>query len=339
LQEEWARQEWEKFHKSFESQDVIDRVAQLIQEDTSVSLENKIRKRTRTRQLRQVTVVSAVLLLLLAGGWYFNSNTKPVTPMAKGIQLQLPDGQVIDLAAVHSVTVGNTLIHNDTAGHLVSYTASGQASTQLNTLRVPVGMDYHIRLSDGTEIYLNSATQLSFPFAFNGAKREISIAGEAFLKVAKDAARPFIVHLPATDVEVLGTSFNVNTYDTATVKVSLQEGSVQLLAAGRKATRLQPGSQAVLYTGNPETQVRPFSADELSWIKGAYILDNTPLSALTVIFPRWFGIEVVIDDAGIAKERFTGTILKHEPIDTFLRTLERTAHITAYYKDSVLHLK
>jgi ferric-dicitrate binding protein FerR (iron transport regulator) len=339
LQERWARDEWEKFQKTFENQDVIDRVAQLIQEDTGASLEKKIRKRTRTRQLQQVTAASAIVLLAAAGWFYLSSNTLPAAPVAKGIQLQLANGQTVDLSAAHTVTAGNAVIHNDTAQHLLSYSIEDSTSHALNTLKVPVGMDYHIRLSDGTEVFLNSATQLSFPFSFNGPRREVTISGEAFLKIAKDAARPFIVHLPKTDVEVLGTSFNVNTYDPAMVKVSLQEGSVQLLTPGQKTTRLQPGTQAVLQKDNNETQVQAFSPDELSWIKGAYILDNTPLNALILILPRWFGIEVVIDRPEIGKERFTGTILKTEPIDAFLHTLERTANVTTYYKDSVLHIK
>jgi ferric-dicitrate binding protein FerR (iron transport regulator) len=342
LQEPWARVEWEKFQKTFESQDVIDKVAQLIQEDTgAIGLQSAIRKRTRNRQLVRAGAVSAVVFIGLFGWHYLstNSHRSPALSVAKGIQLQLADGQTIDLSAVQTLTAGNTVIHNDTNHRQLSYTAAAHSVQHLNTLKVPVGMDYRIRLSDGTEVFLNSATQLSFPFAFDGPKREITITGEAFLKVAKDAAKPFIVHLPTTDVEVLGTSFNVNTYDAAAVKVSLQEGSVQLVSPGQKTTRLQPGSQAVCNTTRNETEVKSFSPDELSWIKGAYILDNTPLDALTVIFPRWFGIEVVIDNPGIAKERFTGTILRSEPIDTFLRTLERTAGVTTYYRDSVLHIK
>ena len=336
LQEEWAQVEWEKFHKTFETQEAIDKVAALIKDETATS---QLEQRSRNlRPLLFKSIAAILLVALIAGGsYYFPRGKKAASSQtAGGVQLQLADGEIIDLSDVTAFHASDAVFYNDTAKDMLSYKPSASLGKQ-HVLSVPAGMTYHLRLPDGTTIFLNASTQLFFPSVFTG-KREITIRGEAYLDVAKDANQPFIVHLPHTDVEVLGTSFNVNTYDTSAVKVSLREGSVRLIS-GKRETKLQPGTQAVIKPESKDIQVQEFSTDELHWIKDAYIMDNSPVSALPVVFPDWFGIRVVIDDAAAGKKRFTGMILKNEPIDSFLRRLERMTGVTTYFKDSVLHIQ
>src|SRR5690606_32808342 len=102
----------------------------------------------------------------------------------------------------------------------------------VNTLTVPAGLDYKVHLPDGSEIWMNSTSQLQFPSEFSAATREISIKGEAYLNVAPNKEKPFIVHLPKSTVRVLGTEFNVNTYGLNTETVALVKGSVQLNTPG-----------------------------------------------------------------------------------------------------------
>ncbi|MVT07345.1 FecR family protein [Chitinophaga tropicalis] len=177
---------------------------------------------------------------------------------------------------------------------------------------------------------MNSATTLKFPFKFAGNLREITIEGEAYLQVAKDPNRPFILHTPKGAVQVLGTSFNVNTYDSGMVKVSLVEGAVAF-----NSVKLNPGQAAISTT---ETTVTTLNENDLLWIKGRYKLDNTPLSEITKILPRWYGIQVVIDNSKIADKKFTGTILKSEPVEEFLDAIKITTGAEYYYKDKILHI-
>ncbi|RXK81772.1 FecR family protein [Filimonas effusa] len=338
LQEEWARKEWDKFHKAFESEDALDKVALLIKKE-AVSREAAIASSTKNRRrLLTVTLVSTLFVVLVTGAWfYLNRNALATAPPASAVTLQLASGENIDLTNTTRFGSGHAQFFNDTASDVLSYTLSPDASSAVNVLKVPDGKRYNLRLPDGTQIALNAATQLSFPAYFNSHGREITIHGEAFLQVAKDAARPFVVHLAHTDIEVLGTSFNVNSYDTTSVKVSLREGAIRL-ASGTKSILLQPGSQAIV-SPRHDIAVQTIPSEELKWLQGQYIMDNTPLEALTVIFPDWFGIPVIIDDSSLNQRRFSATILHNEPIDSFLPRLQKAAKVQAYYQGKTLHLK
>lgn len=310
-----------------------------------------IRKRKNKRLLTRTILCSSMILLSIAAWSYLNrTTTLPASqqlsvisvlpaPAFHPLSIHLSNGQQKNLSANENRLDANTVIYNDTITRTLSFIAGNCRSHQLNTLKVPPGMDYHVRLADGTRVFLNASTLLSFPFEFSQDKREIFIEGEAFLEVAPQAGQPFIVHLPSTSVEVLGTSFNINTYDSNKITVSLQQGTVRLNTPGQKPVKLQPGMQAVVQHQSATTTVQPFAKEELSWTQGAYTMDNTPLGVLAMLFPRWFGIQVVFDKPSLREERFTGTILKKEPLAHFLSTLERTANVHTYYKNGILHIQ
>lgn len=266
------------------------------------------------------------------------TNSSPKLAFNKTLQLKLSNGEVIDLSTrKDSITVnGGTQLNN--TNNSLTYTTKDHTPTQeqVNSLWVPPGMDYHIKLSDGTLVFLNSATTLKFPFHFAGNTREINVDGEAYLQVAKDHNRPFILHTPKGTVQVLGTTFNVNTYDSGRVKVSLVDGAVSFASADKK-TILKPG-QAITYVETEGSDVTSLNENELLWIKGRYKLDNTLMSEITKVLPRWYGIQVVIDTKEMANKRFTGTILKSEPIEEFLEAIKLTTGAQSYYKDGVLHI-
>lgn len=355
LEEPWAKQEWITFRKTFKDQATIDNIARLANEDTSLALTTTIRKRRNKRLLKRAVLCSGMVVLSIAAWSYLNrtsisdtreqlsalSNYPVAAPAAVDTRLsiQLSTGLQLNLSANENRLDDSTVIYNDTATRTLSFITGDCRSRQLNTLKVPPGMDYHIRLHDGTEVFLNASSLLSFPFRFGQDKREIFIEGEAFLQVAPQAGKPFIVHLPSTSVEVLGTSFNINTYDSNKITVSLQEGAVRLNTPGQQPVRLQPGMQAVVQHQSATTTVQPFAKEELSWTQGAYTMDNTPLGVLAMLLPRWFGIQVVFDKPALREERFTGTILKKEPLATFLSALERTANVHTYYKNGILHFQ
>lgn len=306
----------------------------------------------KSRKLRKRNAIAFSMLLVAASIAavivfiypLFTNHPDKITPtqdlaLNKTLQLQLSNGEVIDLSAPKdSITVtGGTQLRN--SNNALTYSTKDNTSNteQVNKLWVPPGMDYHITLSDGTIVFLNSATALRFPFHFTGNTREVFVDGEAYLQVAKDHNRPFILHTPNGAVQVLGTAFNVNTYDSGRVKVSLVEGAVSF-AAAEKQTVLKPG-QAITYLENKGTTLTALNENELLWIKGRYKLDNTPMTEITRILPRWYGVKVVIDNPAIAEKKFTGTILKAEPIQEFLDAIKLTTGADSYYKDGVLHIR
>lgn len=207
----------------------------------------------------------------------------------------------------------------------------------MNRLRVPVGKDYRVTLSDGTEIWLNSATTLQFPFKFSGKTREISIQGEAYLEIAEQAGQPFLVHTQHGTLQVLGTSFNINDYDSGIVKVSLVEGALRFKTK-TKNVAITPGQQAV-YAVNKNIRLQPFEEEEvLAWRSGKYYFIEATLQEIVTVLPRWYGISVVIDNPRLGGERFAGQMDRNKPLTTFLDNLSTTMKLSYYFDKEVLHL-
>jgi Fe2+-dicitrate sensor, membrane component len=319
----------------------------------------------RKPQIRRWTWVAAAMIAgILVGGYYlFTKNgIKPSAPLAaidsngnqKTVQLQIVGGKTIDLSANKGqVAIGATILNN--TGKALSYStedANREAAGE-NILTVPIGLDYRIQLSDGTEVWLNSATTMRFPFRFAGSTRAITLSGEAFLKVAKDVKRPFIVHLAGnsgtfgggdqegTSVQVLGTEFNVNTYDSGSFRVALVDGSVKMKAPRQEVT-IKPGQQATYSEQQKSIAINKFDEEEvLSWRDGVLFFRNTTIREICQVFPRWYGVEITTDNKKLDDAMFTGVLNRNEPLKEFLNLLKATHTISGYYFDNVgeLHLQ
>ncbi|HTI92085.1 MAG TPA: FecR domain-containing protein [Puia sp.] len=217
-----------------------------------------------------------------------------------------------------------------------SQSPEASTTTGLNTLDVPVAMDYKVILSDGSEIWLNSVSSLSFPSTFAADKREITIKGEAYCKIAKHPNQPFIIHLPGNTIQVTGTEFNVNTYSPTSVRVALVDGGINLLA-GTNTLKLNPGFQAVSTAGKIEQA--PFQADKvLGWREGIFTFDGAELEDISQVLARWFGIKTQLDDATLAHKKFAGALYKKRPLSSFLDNFKVISHIDSYFDEKgVLH--
>lgn len=304
---------------------------------------NEALKKARRRKLiTYISAVSAAAATIAGILLYFNLNkSSNKTQLAaarpnKSILLQIDNGNTIDLSDEdnEAITAGDARLKNN--GKML--TLQGGLSTQWSKIIVPPGMDYQVKLSDNSTLWLNAATTARFPVNFTGRTREIEIHGEAYLQVAKDASRPFIVHLPDADVQVLGTAFNINTYDSGVSKVALVEGSVHM-RTGAQTVALQPGYQASTVTNAPML-VAPFDQQQvLAWMKGQYIFSNTPVQEIARTIHRWFDVEVVIDNAVVGQKCFTGIINKQKDLQAFLNDLSETAEVNHYFRGAVLHFK
>lgn len=255
----------------------------------------------------------------------------------EAVELRLANGKKINLSAQQGkVLAENATLHNK--DKTLKYTVSGNEPSGINSVTVPVGMDYKIVLSDGSQVWMNSITRLEFPFRFSNDRREITIHGEAYLEIAKDSKRPFIVHLPNSSVQVLGTAFNVNSYDTSAVKVSLVNGKVNM-NANHQSISLSPGNQAILKQTNIIKQ--PFNAKtELSWRNGLYYFEDVSLQQLEPVLNRWFGVRVQVDNIDLKSKSFAGVLDKNQPLAVFLDDLKGISKITSFIdKEGVLHFK
>jgi len=278
-----------------------------------------------------VTAAACVAVVVLVYTFYPSKHTETFDQTTA--HLTLANGEVIDLRSPQKTIIPNGTVVNG-SNRTLRY-SGGSGAAEMNELWAPAGSDYKIELSDGTEVWLNSMTRLRFPFQFTGNTREITIDGEAYIKVAENAAKPFIVHLPTGDVTVLGTEFNVNTYDR--MAVALVQGAVRVEAQAQ-TTLLKPGERAI-YDG--KLQTNKFESEEvLSWMKGLHMFNNASLEEIVKVLPRWYGVKVVLDNTSSAQSRFTGYIDRNRPISEFLQQIKATSDADYYYDEQlVLHFR
>lgn len=254
------------------------------------------------------------------------------------IKLMLADGNSVTFSKdkTEEYAVGGMQL--ESSGNQLKYTGDERYAMSFNTLEVPATKDYSITLSDGTRVFLNSETTLRFPFYFSGKTREVFIEGEAYLEVAKDTEKPFIVHTPLTDIHVLGTQFNVNTYHKGVVRTSLVEGSVSLRTEDRKPLQLLPGQEA-FYSEVKGFATGTFDAAEvLAWREGVFYFQHQPLEELSGIISRWFDIKVVFGNDNLARHPVSGMLEKGH-LEEFLKDLQKTSGINYTLDNATLVLK
>ncbi|WP_162946234.1 FecR family protein [Chitinophaga barathri] len=253
----------------------------------------------------------------------------------EGIRLTLADGRQLSPGQPAASPQKGFSLQKDSL--LVD--AGTPAPGGYNELEVPTGMDYRVVLPDGSIVWLNAASKLTFPFAFTGPERKVTVSGEAFFEVTPDHTHPFIVETPNGRVEVLGTSFNVNSYDSSQVKISLLSGAVQV-HQGEQAMLLKPGRQAVV-TNTAAIRETAFAEEQtLSWRKGWFWFEDTHLTEIAGVITRWYGVTVKMDDENVTRQVFTGRLDKTTALDVFLKQLKSTKVIDYYFDNAgSLHFK
>lgn len=281
--------------------------------------------------------VAASILLVLGLGWTiyqyvytpFKDTSSIVASASPDIaagtdraMLTLSNGRVI-------VLDGKGIINRD---GIVSYrdgkTLAHIEKPQLLTLRTPLAGQYKATLPDGTRVWLNAGSEISYPSAFNTTVRQVSMKGEVYFEVAKDPSRPLIIESEGQRVEVLGTHFNINAYkDNGDISTTLSEGSVRVIQSTTgKEVILRPGQQSI--TGDAGTiQVKKIDIDQvLSWKDGMYILKDQELGLFAKQITRWYNVDV--DMGTFASRRLSAIIPRSSSLSTLLEaiTLETGIH-------------
>ncbi|OOQ57129.1 FecR family protein [Mucilaginibacter pedocola] len=250
---------------------------------------------------------------------------KAVLTMADGTTIALTDAKNGKLATEQGMQVSKAK-----DGVLV-YSASGNAATNaevaINTITTPRGGQYQVELADGTKVWLNAASSLRFPAAFKGKTRSVELTGEGYFEVAKNKSMPFIVKANGTNVEVLGTHFDVSAYgDDKTVTTTLLEGSVRLVKEGRTAM-LIPGQQGVSVNGAAAINVQQADVEQtMAWKSGFFLFRNTYIRDIMKQASRWYDIDVEFEQ-GLQNKEYGGKISRYKDISELLKNLELTGTI------------
>lgn len=251
---------------------------------------------------------------------------KAVLVLADGSELSLTDADNGELARQAGIKVSKTA-----DGQLVYEISEGNSNTApvYNTIKTPVGGQYQLNLPDGSRVWLNAASSLTFPASFNGKERKVALKGEAYFEVAKNAKKPFVVSSRSVhseqEVKVLGTHFNVNSYDNEkTIKTTLLEGSVQVSArTGMKV--LQPGQQSAL--DNSRIHISAVDAYQtIDWKNGDFIFSDEGIHSIMRKLERWYDIEIIYQ-GNIPEIGFSGEISRSKKLSEVLNVLETTREI------------
>lgn len=188
--------------------------------------------------------------------------------------------------------------------------ADSVPAVEHHVLRIPRTKNYKLELADGSRVYLNSETELVFPNRFEGGERRVVLkSGEAFFEIARNPEMPFRVEVEGAELQVLGTSFNVNCY-TERVATTLVEGSLKVKSQAAEQL-LAPGEQAVSEAGKievSEVDVLLYTA----WKDGLFVFRRLDLESILKTMQRWYDFNYIFKDEALKKRIFTGVIDKNK---------------------------
>jgi ferric-dicitrate binding protein FerR (iron transport regulator) len=216
---------------------------------------------------------------------------------------------------------------------LLSYDGDSKTNTLLfNTISTPRGGQYQLILADGTKVWLNAASSLKFPTAFAGKERKVELLGEAYFEVAKNVSMPFKVEVDGMEVEVLGTHFNINSYDDeAATRTTLLEGSIQINKNNRSSL-LRPGQQAKLNRDGEIKIINHADVEEaIAWKEPKVQNDRADIHNVKRQISRWYDVEVQFK--GIIPKHFGGTISRSVNLSKVLNMLEMTGEVKFRVED------
>ncbi|RRD72719.1 FecR domain-containing protein [Tannerella forsythia] len=199
----------------------------------------------------------------------------------------------------------------------------------MNTIEVPVGQRASLLLSDGTKVWLNAGSTLSYPSAFGEKNRPVSLIGEAFFEVAHDADKPFVVQSDRMYVEVKGTKFCMKTYPEERAIVTLAEGSVQVSSVDTDYQVMLKPNEQVSYS-EQEGWVLTENVDaELthSWIDGELYFVEQPLTEITKSLERRFGVRIRIRNPLSADDTYTCHFRETDSLERVLSLLKETRQL------------
>jgi len=264
-------------------------------------------------------------------------------PGSKKAYLLPSQGDAIDLSeAFEVVKEDGTVISNDAQG-VVSIEKKEDEKVKPvedHTIYVPRGGEYTLVLADGSKVYLNSETRLTFPSYFDNNQRKVTLTGEAYFEIKKDNT-PFIVQTNDMQIKVLGTSFNVNAYqENLFANTTLVEGSVEVYANDvPEPLSLKPGENLNLDKSSHKISVNPVNTNEYTaWIKGEFTFRNQPLSEIFSQLRRWYDFEILYEDQAIQTMRFTGSAEKGRPLEYLLNLIQSVTDVKYKSKEDKIIL-
>lgn len=251
---------------------------------------------------------------------------KAILTLANGSQVVLVNGS--SLNTQNAKSNGQSIVYGaqEKNTDVVNY----------NYLTIPRGGKFFIKLSDGTQVWLNSETKLKFPVAFvEGQTRLVELVyGEAYFDVSpstKHKGAHFKVLNNKQEIDVIGTQFNIKAYkDEATIYTTLVEGKIDVKIENKKQ-RLMPNQQFSLNTKTSNSFVKNVDVyNEISWKEGVFSFEKTTLKDMMKVLSRWYDFDFVFKNKAIENEVFDGVLRKNQSLDEILGSIKNFKIIKNY---------
>ncbi len=283
----------------------------------------------------RIAGIAAAVAILVLSIYFFNAAYRSgstnqneyakgyadIKPGKNGATITLASGKVIKLSDYQSgVVIGNDhLAYTD--GSAVATESESNFRDERLTATTTKGQTYIFTLPDGTKVWLNADSKISFKQQFTKKTREVLLEGEAYFEVAKDKRHPFIVATKGQEIEVLGTHFNVNSYrDEPRTATTLLEGSVKV-KVGKAQKIIKPGEQALNSSG--VISVRQTDVDNVvDWKNGDFNLNHIEFKTAMRKIARWYDMDVIYDDSVPDNMESGGWISRDKPLSAVLKSIE-----------------
>lgn len=347
------------------SADVTDQWSKLREDmrvgiQASIQRQESLAKPVKVRLLSAYRWAAAASILLLVCGSYFYFNQRPpsidiakvsgkkhlqlhdVPPGGSKAVLTLADGSTVVLDSAKNGTLirqGTVNISKPEDGQL-AYNAGAPGAKEVlyNVIATPRGGEYALQLADGSKVWINAASSLRFPTAFNGNERSVELTGEAYFEVARNAEKPFKVIVNGIEVAVLGTHFNINAYaDESSIKTTLVEGAVKV-TADHQSLLLSPGQQAQVDKAGEMTLIKKANLDvATAWKNGRFEFEDNSIISVMQQIQRWYNVAVVYDGK-VPDIRFSGAISRQENVSKVLTMLELTHLVRFRMENNTIHI-
>ncbi|MFC2109908.1 FecR family protein, partial [Bacteroidota bacterium] len=292
---------------------------------------------------------AAILILFTIGNSIYRANfdtntitkeaIKNIKPGSEKATLILSDGTTVDLESHKNELIlsdNRTQAKNKEEGLVYNIVANENSTSSVikplkyNTLKVPTGGMYQVVLSDGTKVWLNSETSLTYPEIFTGEQRIVQLKGEAYFEVTKNS-KEFIVKTNTAEITVLGTQFNVSSYiDDAFFSSTLVEGKIKLAtsANSNNSIILAPNQRGLINKNSSKIQVTPVDTEAYTaWIEGKFYFKSERLENILKRMSRWYNIDIIYEDDTLKNKIFTGVFYKGKTIDNLLDMICKTTQV------------
>lgn len=304
--------------------DYVDQIEDINPDKAKQIIYKKIKKRKNARIVNISLKYAATLILILGCTYFFiltnstNTSSSEIKIKKETITLQMSNGEVkiIDISEHSDIIDKKGKTVGVQSGSKLMYNKSvSTGNIAYNTLNIPYGKRFQIELSDGTLVYLNSGSSLRYPVSFiKGAERRVFVSGEAYFEVFEDKTSPFIVNAKGINIRVLGTKFNVSSYEEDNlINTVLVMGSIRLFDPKQEyklenSTKLEPGHMASWNKLDSQIMLNKVDTElYIAWTKGKLVFNNTPFKTIRKKLERHYNVSIINNNKILDEKTYNAT--------------------------------